>query len=148
VYFICHSKGGLDLQMALATPQWLGIASAVLTFGTPNQGDALADWIFLTPQGQTAGQALGLLTPGVQALETANVEQFRTQWDPIFENAQIPFYTVAGDVCSETTKTPPTAACKATATGLLLLSLTGGTSAPPDDELVTEPLRNSKPLNA
>jgi hypothetical protein len=139
VYFICHSKGGLDLQMALATPQWLGIASAVLTFGTPNQGDALADWIFLTPQGQTAGQALGLLTPGVQALETANVEQFRTQWDPIFENAQIPFYTVAGDVCSETTKTPPTAACKATATGLLLLSLTGGTSAPPDDELVTEP---------
>jgi hypothetical protein len=139
VYFICHSKGGLDLQAALATPQWLGIASAVLTFGTPNQGDALADWIFLTPNGQAAGSALGLLTPGVQSMETATVQQLRAQWDPIFENAQIPFYTVAGDVCTETTKTPPTSACKATATGTLLLSLTGGTSAPPNDELVTEP---------
>jgi hypothetical protein len=139
VYFVCHSKGGLDLQMALATPQWLGIASAVFTFGTPNQGDALANWLFLTPNGQAAGTALGLLTPGVQALETANVEQFRTQWDPIFTNAQIPFYTVAGDVCSETAKTPPTSACKSTQTGLLLLALTGATNSPPDDELVTEP---------
>jgi hypothetical protein len=136
VYFICHSKGGLDLQAALATPQWIGIASAVLTFGTPNQGDALADWLFNTANGQALGSFLGLLTPGVQSLEIANVEQLRTQWDPIFENAQIPFYTVAGDICTEP---KPTTACNNTDTGPILQSITGGTSAPPNDMLVTEP---------
>src|ERR1700722_16495012 len=139
VYFICHSKGGLDLQLALANPQWLGIASAVFDFCTPNQGDAPADWLFLTPQGQATGAALNLLTPGIQALETANVQQFRTQWDPIFANAQIPFYTVAGDICTAPTQT---AACNSTATGPLLLSITGGktsSTTPPDDELVTVP---------
>ena len=136
VYFVCHSKGGLDLQAVLATPQWLGTASAVLTFGTPNQGDALADYIFLTPNGQALGQLFGLLTPGVQALETANVQQFRTQWDPIFQNAQLLFYTVAGDVCTEP---KPSSACKATPTGQLLQAITGGKNSPPNDELVTEP---------
>src|ERR1035441_872177 len=29
VYFVAHSKGGLDLQAAIATPQWVGIANAV-----------------------------------------------------------------------------------------------------------------------
>src|ERR1035438_1352298 len=188
VYFVCHSKGGLDLQLALATPQWIGIANAVLTFGTPNQGDALADWLFLTangqaagqaldlqlalatPQwigianavltfgtpnqgdaladwlfltanGQAAGQALGLLTPAIQSLETANVLNFRKQWDPIFQNAQIPFYTVAGDVCSETATTNPSQACMQVpaGTGTLLLSLTGGTKSPANDGLVTVP---------
>jgi hypothetical protein len=136
VYFICHSKGGLDLQAALATPQWIGMASAVFTFGTPNQGDALSNWLFLTPNGQALGQALGLLTPGIQSMETANVLQLRTQWDPLFENAQIPFYTVAGDLCTEP---HPTTACNNTVTGPILQSITGGTSAPPNDQLVTEP---------
>ena len=135
VYFIGHSKGGLDLQAALATPQWIGIANAVFTFGTPNQGDALADWLFGTPNGQQLGQALGLLTPGVQSLEITNVQQLRSQWDPIFQNAQIPFYTVSGDICTE----PPSAACKATNTGPILQSITGGTKSPPNDELVTQP---------
>jgi len=136
VYFICHSKGGLDLQAALATPQWIGMASAVFTFGTPNQGDALSNWLFLTPNGQALGQALGLLTPGIQSMETANVLQLRTQWDPLFENAQIPFYTVAGDLCTEP---HPSTACNNTVTGPILQSITGGTSAPPNDQLVTEP---------
>ena len=136
VYFICHSKGGLDLQAALATPQWLGIASAVFTFGTPNQGDALADYIFFTSNGQALGQLLGLNGPGVQSLETTNVEQLRNQWDPIFQNAQIPFYTVAGDICSEP---KPSTACKNTVSGPILQAITGGTNSPPNDELVTEP---------
>ena len=59
VYFICHSKGGLDLQDALATPQWIGIANAVITLGTPNNGDALATWLFTTASGQTLGATLG-----------------------------------------------------------------------------------------
>jgi hypothetical protein len=141
VYFICHSKGGLDLQAALATPQWIGIASAVFTFGTPNQGDALADWLFLTPNGQQVGQLFPqLLNPGVQALETANVQQFRSQWDPLFQNAQIPFYTVAGDICTNTGyPSKLSKPCQATGTGPILLTITGGTTAPPNDELVTEP---------
>ena len=136
VYFICHSKGGLDLQATLATPQWIGIANAVFTLGTPNQGDALSNWLFLTPNGQALGQALGLLTPGVQALEIGSVQQFRRQWDPIFESAQIPFYTVAGDLCTEP---KPSTACNNTVTGPILQSITGGTKAPPNDQLVTEP---------
>lgn len=136
VYFVCHSKGGLDLQAALATPQWIGIANAVFTFGTPNQGDALADWLFLTANGQQVGQQFGLLTPGVQALETANVQNFRSQWDPIFANAKIPFYTVAGDICTEPN---PSTACAITGTGPILQKITGGTNSPPNDDLVTEP---------
>src|ERR1700683_430275 len=99
VYFICHSKGGLDLQAALATPQWIGIAKAVILLATPSQGDALATWVFTTPNGQALGAIFGLLTPAVQSMEIANVQPLRTQWDPIFQNAQIPFYTVAGDIC-------------------------------------------------
>jgi hypothetical protein len=136
VYFICHSKGGLDLQAALANPQWIGIASAVFTFGTPNQGDALSNWLFLTPNGQSLGQALGLLTPGIQSMETANVLQLRTQWDPLFENAQIPFYTIAGNLCTEPN---PSTACKNSITGPILQAITGGASSPPNDQLVTEP---------
>ena len=136
VYFVGHSKGGLDLQAAVATPQWIGIANAVFTLGTPNQGDALADWLFTTANGQTIGQAFGLLTPGVQSLETANVAQLRSQWDPIFQSAQIPFYTVAGDICTEP---KPSTACNNTGTGPILQSITGGTKSPPNDQLVTEP---------
>ena len=54
VLFVAHSKGGLDLEAAIANPEWIGIASAVIELGTPNQGDALADWIF-----SPAGNALG-----------------------------------------------------------------------------------------
>ena len=34
-----------SLQAAISNTQWIGIASMVITLGTPNQGDALADWI-------------------------------------------------------------------------------------------------------
>ena len=130
VYFICHSKGGLDLQAAIATPQWIGIANAVFTFGSPNQGDALADWLF-SPAGQPLGQTLGLLNPGVQSLEIANVQQLRTQWDPMFQTAQVPFYTVSGDTWGTSGSTH--------ITGPILQSITGGTKAPKNDGLVTVP---------
>jgi triacylglycerol esterase/lipase EstA (alpha/beta hydrolase family) len=139
VYFIGHSKGGLDLQAAIANPQWLGIANAVFTFGTPNQGDSLADWLFLTPGGQKVLQAFqNLDTPGVQSLESVNVQQFRSQWDPIFTNAQIPFYTVAGDICTNATYPTDTAACSNGNTGPILQAITGGKTSPPNDTLVTE----------
>jgi len=135
VYFVCHSKGGLDFQDAIANPQWIGIAKAVILLGTPNQGDALADWIF-SPAGEPLGVLLGLLTPGMASLEIANVLQLRTQWDPIFEDHHVLFYTLSGDTFACAPGVPE---CPTAITGPILLSITGGKSAPPNDGLVTEP---------
>ena len=135
VYFVAHSKGGLDLQAAIATPQWLGIAEAVIEIGTPNQGDALADWLF-SPAGQSLGQTLGLLTPAVQSLQVASVQSLRLLWDPIFQPAGIPFYTLSGNTfaCPNSQKT-----CLTATTGPILSSLTGGSNAPSNDGLVDHP---------
>jgi len=146
VFFVAHSKGGLDLEDAIADAQWIGMASAVIELGTPNQGDALANWIF-SSAGRALGQQLGLLTPGVQSLEIANVLQLRTLWDPIFRNAQIPFYTLSGNtyVCPGGIGTCPTGF-----TGPTLTKITtpqGGKAtpcgqtgnAPCNDGLVTHP---------
>jgi len=133
-YFICHSKGGLDLQGAIANPEWLSIANQVLMLGTPNQGDALADWIFL-PANQALGNALGLLTPAMQSLEIANVQALRAQWDPLFQNSGIRFYTLSGN--TDTCANPK--GCSTTITGQILTSITGGSSAPFNDGLVDHP---------
>lgn len=134
VYFVCHSKGGLDLQAAIVNPQWTGMAAAVFTLGTPNQGDALADWLF-SPAGQTIGRQLSLLTPGAQSLETANVQQLRAQWDPVFQNAKIPFYTISGNSFA----CPGGQTCITAITGPILQSVTGGSKAPANDGFVTQP---------
>jgi hypothetical protein len=128
VYFVCHSKGGLDLEDAIANPQWIGIASAVIELGTPNQGDALADWLY-SPAGQglypvlcpTPNAPGCLFNPGVESLEIANVQQLRSQWDPIFQNARIPFYTLSGNTfaCTGGEGTCPTGI-----TGPILVSIT------------------------
>src|SRR6202167_5138748 len=76
VYFVCHSKGGLDLESAISNPQWIGMANLVITLGTPNQGDALADWIY-EPANEALGQQLGLLTPAVQSMGVAAVQALR-----------------------------------------------------------------------
>ncbi len=134
-YFVAHSKGGLDLEYALASPQFISLPLAVIELGTPNQGDALANWIF-SPAGQALGQLLGLLTPGVESMEVANVLQLRTQWDPIFQNAKVQFYTISGNTfaCLAGPGTCPTSE-----TGPILISITGGTKAPKNDGLVTHP---------
>jgi len=143
VYFVAHSKGGLDLQDALANPQWLSMANMVLMLSTPNQGDALATWCY-TPAGG-ACSAFGLLSPALQSMEVANVLQLRSQWDPVFENSKIPFYTLAGNTynCVKSV-----GGCSTTLTGPILCTITGGTAnktggcqggAPQNDGLVTEP---------
>lgn len=133
VYFVCHSKGGLDVQSAIANTQWLGIARAVFMFGTPNQGDALADWL-ASPSGINLANSLGLNNPGVQSLQTANVKQLRKQWDPIFRNSRVPFYTVSGN----TYACPTSQTCSTAITGPILTSL-GGTKPPLNDGFVTQP---------
>ncbi|MGC9947909.1 MAG: dockerin type I domain-containing protein [Bryobacteraceae bacterium] len=152
VYFVCHSKGGLDLEDAIANPQWIGMAIAIIQLGTPNQGDALADWCF-SSAGTAVCSLAGLLTPGVQSLEIANVLQLRTEWDPLFQNSLIPFYTLSGNTyeCQKGTTECPTII-----TGPILQQITtppGGnptgtcdgptnnapTNAPCNDGLVTHP---------
>lgn len=135
VYFVCHSKGGLDLQSAIATPEWIGMALAVITMGTPNQGDALSDWCY-SPASDGACAALGLQNPAVQSMEIASVQALRVQWDPIFQEAAIPFYTLSGSTydCPAFQTT-----CSTALTGPILTSITGGTSAPPNDGLVDHP---------
>lgn len=140
VHFVAHSKGGLDLQDALVNPQWLGIAKEVILLATPNQGDALADWCF-SPAGTICGAGyLNLNGPGLQALEIANVLQLRSQWDPIFINAQVPFYTLSGDTFQ---CTKSSGSCSTALTGPILQSITGGAPpkghAPVNDGLVTHP---------
>jgi hypothetical protein len=132
VYFVAHSKGGLDLEAAIATPQWLGIANAVLEIGTPNQGDALADWLF-SAEGQPLGKKLGLLTPAMQSMQIANVLSLRSLWDPIFQKSGIPFYTMGGVTftCPESES-----ACITATTGPILEKITGGKKAPPNDGIV------------
>lgn len=94
VYFICHSKGGLDLQAAMLEPEIAELAEAVFHISTPNQGSELADWAF--GPGQDIAEELGLLTPGVEALQTSRVTQLRNQVDPILQELNIPFYTTYG----------------------------------------------------
>ena len=122
VYFVCHSKGGLDLQDAIANTQWIGIAKAVFTVGTPNQGDTLSDWLFSPAGAPTLAVLPQLNNAAVQSLETANVLSLRSQWDPFFQNARVQFYTLFGNTCA----CPGTGTCLTAITGPLLNSLTGG----------------------
>jgi hypothetical protein len=135
VYFVCHSKGGLDLESAISNTQWIGMATLVITLGTPNQGDALSDWIY-EPANQALGQQLGLLTPAVQSMEVASVQALRAQWDPFFQAAAVPFYTLSGNTY---TCGSAGGACSTSITGPILSSITGGTTAPPNDGLVDHP---------
>ncbi|MEO8663305.1 MAG: hypothetical protein ABI693_32915 [Bryobacteraceae bacterium] len=95
VYFVCHSKGGLDLQWAMwDSPLVRASAKTVFMLGTPNQGAQLADWAF-GPGSGIAGR-LGLLTPGLQDIEPATVAAYRANFDPVLSTAGIPLYTLAG----------------------------------------------------
>ena len=94
VYLICHSKGGLDVQAAMLDPNVSELVKAVFNIATPNTGTELADWAFRP--GNRLAQLLGLVTPGVEALQTANVEAFRSQADPVLSKLNIPFYTLFG----------------------------------------------------
>lgn len=94
VYLVCHSKGGLDAQVAMLDPTTRGMVAAVFTLATPNKGARIAEWAF--GPGLPIAQKLGLITPGLFDLQPANVATLRAQLDPVFESAGIPFYTVSG----------------------------------------------------
>ena len=93
---IGHSKGGLDIQYAMAKyPAIRGLVAAVFTLATSNQGSQLADWAF--GPGKVLAGTLGLLSPGMANLRVATVQAYRAAFDPIFSAAGIPFYYLAGN---------------------------------------------------
>ena len=87
-----HSKGGVDIQVAMIAPAFANLVKAVFTLASPNQGTELADWAF--GPGLPIAGGLGLLSPGVFSLRTVNMEAFRCVADPIFRASGIPFYTM------------------------------------------------------
>ena len=95
MYFIGHSKGGVDLQQAILDGGVLPYVKAVFTIATPNQGTALADWAFANP---SVAQPLGLLNTAVADMEVANMSLLRGAADPIFSQLlNKPFFHFAGD---------------------------------------------------
>jgi Alpha/beta hydrolase of unknown function (DUF915) len=55
IYFVGHSKGGLDLQEAILNANIYPLLKGIFNLSTPNQGTALANWAFL-PANQTLAQ--------------------------------------------------------------------------------------------
>ena len=132
MYVIGHSKGGLDLQFAMANyPAIRALVKAVFTLGTPNQGSQMADWAF--GPGKPYANSLGLLTPGMASLKVANVQTYRSTFDPIFSTAGIPFFYLAGNTFAGNSLT--------VLTGPVLLSLSGQAN----DGLVT-PTETTLPI--
>ena len=95
VIVVAHSKGGLDLQEALARERISSLVRAVFTISSPNTGTELADWAF--GPGRAIAEGLGLLTPGVADLRTTHVALLRERVDPVLRRLQIPFYTMWGN---------------------------------------------------
>jgi len=115
-YIVAHSKGGVDVQAALIQPSISPLARAVFQISPPNHGSELADWAF--GPGKAVAATLGMLTPGVFAMQTANMALFRSIADPASAAAGVPYFTFAGNTFLGN---PLTAV-----TGVILRGLTGG----------------------
>ena len=106
IYFVGHSKGGLDLAEAITESNIYPLVKGVFDISSPNQGTALATWAFANHSTVTSleatlkseyGITLNLLVPAVQDMEVANMATLRAVEDPIFEKSLAkPFYTSGG----------------------------------------------------
>lgn len=106
LYFVGHSKGGLDLQEAILNANVYPLVKGVFNLSTPNQGTPLANWAFnnqaVTQQIEAYLLAnyqidLNFLSPAVAGLTTNNMATLRAALDPIFEKSLAkPFYTWGG----------------------------------------------------
>jgi hypothetical protein len=106
IYFVGHSKGGLDLEEAILNSNIYPLVKGVFDISSPNQGTALATWAFANQSTVTSleatlkseyGITLNLLVPAVQDMEVANMATLRAVEDPIFEKSLAkPFYTWGG----------------------------------------------------
>ena len=107
IYFIGHSKGGLDLQEAVLTASVYPLVKGIFTLSTPSQGTVLANWAFahtaLTQEIETdLSEApyflnLNLLSIAVYDMQTNEMATLRGVLDPTFEKSLAkPFYTWGG----------------------------------------------------
>lgn len=117
VYLVCHSKGGLDSQVAMEDTTFRSAIKGVIDIATPNQGTALADWAF--GKGIVIARLFGFLSAGLYDLRPENVLSLRTTLDPLFASAGIPFYTLSGTDFSQ-------GSIVYHVTGPILENLTGG----------------------
>src|ERR1700733_4738072 len=115
IYFVGHSKGGLDLQEAILNANIYPLVKGIFNISTPNQGTALANWAFanstLTKQieGELStkyGINLNLLSIAVYDMETTNMATLRASLDAKFEQSLAkPFYTWGGTGFYDSTPT-------------------------------------------
>ncbi len=136
MYFIGHSKGGLDLQQAILNDGVLPYVKAVFTLASPNQGTALADWAFASANQSVVEELfskynLNLNTQAVADMEVSNMATFRAAADPVFTQLpNKPFYYFSGDAYEDSDVT--------FITGSLLRKLVPGTDTnSQNDGLVT-----------
>jgi hypothetical protein len=136
MYFIGHSKGGLDLQQAILDGGIASYVKAVFTIATPNQGTALADWAFASANQAIVEELsqkynLNLNTQAVADMEVTNMATFRAAADPVFTQLpNKPFYYFSGDGYEDSGVT--------LITGALLRKLVPGTDqSAQNDGLVT-----------
>jgi hypothetical protein len=103
MYFVGHSKGGLDLQQAILDGGVTPYVKGLFTIGSPNQGTALATWAF-EPANQSFVQQIdtefnfNLNSTAIADMTLANMTTFRSAADPVFEQLlNKPFFYFAGD---------------------------------------------------
>jgi hypothetical protein len=111
MYFIGHSKGGLDLQQAILDGGITPYVKGIFTIATPNQGTALATWAFL-PANASFVQMINtefnfnLNTTAVADMTVANMASFRAAADPVFQQLQNkPFFYFSGEGAPNSTLT-------------------------------------------
>jgi len=115
IYFVGHSKGGLDLEEAILNPAVYPLVKGIFTLSTPNQGTALANWAFAnqatTQQIESElltdyGINLNFLTIAVYDMQTNDMATLRGVLDPQFEKSLAkPFYTWGGTGFLDSTAT-------------------------------------------
>lgn len=95
VVLVCHSKGGVDGQTAIA---YYGASTKVdrlITLGTPHRGTPIADLAWSSWAGWLAG-LLGSKNEGNRVLQTGYMASFRAQTDVKPEAHVVPLYTAGG----------------------------------------------------
>ena len=95
LYFVGHSKGGVDFQAAMLDPNIRSLVKGLFTISTPNQGTELADWAFL-PENEALATSLNLRSDAVSDMRTANMAAFRANVDGVLGPPKN-MYTIAGN---------------------------------------------------
>jgi triacylglycerol esterase/lipase EstA (alpha/beta hydrolase family) len=95
VNLICHSKGGIDAQTAIAHCGAYPYVAKVFTLSTPHWGSQLADLAY-TSWAAWLAELIKSKNDGTYSLQTAYMSYFRSITDERSENNHIAYFTAAG----------------------------------------------------